>query len=251
MLASFLTDHVSGVRLGVFLGVLLAMSVLESLFPRRRRQRTRQQRWPLHLALAVGGSLVGRLLAPVGALAAAAYSEAHGVGLLTRVEGPAWVEWTVTILLMDLAVFGQHVLSHHWAWLWRLHRLHHQDVDLDATSGVRFHPVEIAISTLWKAAVVLALGPSVAAVVLFEVILNGTALFNHANLRLPPALDRTLRHVLVTPDMHRVHHSIDPEESRRNFGFAVVAWDHLFRTYQAEPAAGQEQMTLGVEERPA
>jgi sterol desaturase/sphingolipid hydroxylase (fatty acid hydroxylase superfamily) len=249
VLESFLMDHVSGVRLGVFLGVLALMSALEALLPRRRRERARQQRWPLHLVLAVAGGLVGRLLAPVAAIAAAAYSQAHGIGLLTHVDGPAWLEWTLAVLLLDLAVYGQHVLSHRWSWLWRWHRLHHKDVDLDATSGVRFHPVEIGLSTLWKAAVALALGPSMAAVVLFEVILNGTALFNHANLRLPDPLDRALRLVLVTPDMHRVHHSIAPGESRRNYGFAASAWDHLFRTYQAEPAAGQEQMTLGVEER--
>ncbi|WP_419190450.1 sterol desaturase family protein [Saltatorellus ferox] len=248
---SFLIDHAGSVRLGVFVGILVAMSALEALAPRRARRRSREKRWPLHLGLAAAGGLVGRILAPVGAVAAAAYSESQGLGLFTRLDWPVWIEWTLTVLLFDLAVYGQHVLSHHWRWLWRLHRLHHQDVDLDATSGVRFHPVEIGLSTLWKAVVALALGPSVGAVVLFEIVLNGTALFNHANLRLPLALDRVLRLVLVTPDMHRVHHSVDPEESRRNYGFAVVAWDHLFRTYQAQPAAGQQGMTLGVDERSA
>lgn len=246
MLERLLTDHASGVRISVFLGVLVAMSALEATAPRRERRRGRRERWPLHMALAAAGGLVGRVLAPVGAVAAAVYSESIGFGLFTQVDWPVWLEWVLTVLVLDLAVYGQHVLSHRWSWLWRLHRLHHKDVDLDATSGVRFHPIEIGLSTLWKATVVLLLGSSAAAVVLFEVILNATSLFNHANLRLPLSVDRALRLVLVTPDMHRVHHSIDPKESRRNFGFAVVAWDHLFRTYQAEPAAGQTGMTLGV-----
>ena len=241
-------EHEAALRLGVFLGVLVVMSSLESWAPRRGRTRARKERWTLHALLAVLGGAVGRVLAPVGAVAAAVFAEQRGWGALALVQWPPWLEGLLAVLVLDLAIFGQHVMSHRWGWLWRLHKLHHKDVDLDATSGVRFHPLEVAVSVLWKSAVVVALGASPFEVVLFEVILNGSSIFHHANLRLPLALDAKLRLFWVTPDMHRVHHSIVEHESRRNFGFAITVWDRLFGTYLDEPAAGHEGMVLGVDE---
>lgn len=243
-------EHEAALRLGVFLGLLAIMSCLEALAPRRERRLLRRQRWTLHLGLAVLGGAVGRVLAPVGAVAAAGFAGMRGWGLLGSVQWPAWLELLLTLVVLDLAIFWQHVMSHRWDWLWRLHRLHHKDVDLDATSGVRFHPLEIAVSVLWKAAAVMALGASIYSVVLFEVILNASSIFHHSNVRLPRAFDQKLRLLMVTPDMHRVHHSIDPDESRRNFGFAITLWDHLFGTYLSEPAGGHTGMVLGVEESP-
>ena len=244
-------EHESALRLGVFVGLLVVMSSLEAWAPRRPRRRRRRERWTLHVLLAGLGGAVGRVLAPVGGVAAATVASQHGWGVLGQVQWPPWLEGLAALVVLDLAIFGQHVMSHRWDWLWRLHRLHHEDVDLDATSGVRFHPLEIAISALWKGAVVLALGASAFHVVLFEVILNGSSIFHHANVKLPIGLDRTLRLFWVTPDFHRVHHSIEERESKSNFSFAITLWDRLFGTYLAEPAAGQGAMELGVEERPS
>ncbi len=244
-------ENEAALRLGVFLGVLVLMTCLEVWAPRRERLRLRRNRWTLHMALAVLGGLVGRLLAPLGAVAAATFAEQRGLGALGLVQWPAWIEGLLAVVVLDLAIYGQHVVSHRWDWLWKLHRLHHQDVDLDATSGVRFHPLEIAVSVLWKAAVVIALGASAPAVVIFEVVLNASSIFHHANFRLPSSVDGAVRLLWVTPDMHRVHHSIDAVESRRNFGFAIPLWDRFFHTYQSQPAAGHARMVLGVDEAPS
>jgi sterol desaturase/sphingolipid hydroxylase (fatty acid hydroxylase superfamily) len=243
-------EHESALRLGVFLGVLVLMSSLEALAPRRERRRARKERWTLHMGLAAVGGAAGRLLAPVGAVAAATYAEQRGWGLLHQVPWTLWAEGLAAFVFLDLAVYAQHFMSHRWGWLWRLHRLHHEDVDLDATSGVRFHPMEIAVSVLWKALVVIALGASAPAVVIFEIALNASSTFHHANLKLPAPVDGALRLLVVTPDMHRVHHSIIAHESRRNFGFAITLWDRLFRTYQSQPAAGHVGMVLGVDDGP-
>lgn len=241
-------EHEATLRLGVFLCVLICMSALEAWAPRRRRARPRGERWALHGVLAVVGGIVGRLLAPVGAVAAATVAEEHGWGLLALLDAPAWAETLCVLVALDLAIYGQHVLFHRLSWLWHLHALHHRDVDLDATSGVRFHPLELSLSILWKALVIVALGASAFSVLLFEIILNASSIFHHANLNLPVDIDRVLRRLWVTPDMHRVHHSIELEESQRNFGFALPIWDRLFGTYLEEPAAGQERMELGVRE---
>lgn len=244
-------EHEVTLRLGAFLGTLVVMSSLEAWAPRRERTRLRRARWTLHAWLVLLGGAVGRLMAPVGAVAAATLAEQRGWGVLSLLSWPGWAEGLIAVIALDLAIFGQHVMSHRWSWLWRLHRLHHEDVDLDATSGVRFHPLEIAVSVLWKATVVVALGASVPAVVIFEVLLNASSIFHHANLGLTERIDRNLRRFWVTPDMHRVHHSIEAHESRRNFGFAIPLWDHLFGTYQAQPAAGHLCMVLGVDETPS
>ena len=247
---SFLTAHGVELRLAVFLGVLVSASAVEALWPRRARRAARKSRWTLHLGLAVLGAAVGRLLVPLGALAASALAAERGLGLFGWLDVPPWASVAGSLVLLDLAVFGQHVASHRWSWFWRLHRLHHEDVDLDATSGIRFHPAELAVSILWKAAAVVLVGAPFVAVVLFEVLLSATSILSHANVALPPSVDRWLRLIIVTPDMHRVHHSVITAESRRNFGFALPCWDRLFGTYLDAPSAGHAAMELGVVDVP-
>jgi sterol desaturase/sphingolipid hydroxylase (fatty acid hydroxylase superfamily) len=191
--------------------------------------------------------MVVRLLFPAAAVGLAAVAEVEGWGLLRRVEVPAAVAIVLSVILLDLAIYLQHVMFHAVPLLWRIHMVHHSDQDVDATTGVRFHPVEILLSMLVKFGVIAALGPPVAAVFLFEVLLNATSMFNHGNVRLAEPLDRWLRRVLVTPDMHRVHHSVEVDESNCNFGFNLPWWDRLFGTYRAQPRAGHTAMSLGVE----
>jgi len=245
-LQTFLIQHEGLLRAGVFLGLLVTLSIAESLAPRRARVVPRGTHAAHNLALVAVDSIVARLVLPAGALGVALFAEERGLGALHHVAWPAWSELVCALLTLDLALWAQHVASHRVALLWRLHRVHHADLDLDATSGVRFHPLEILLSLAWKAALIVALGVSPAAVVLFEVILNGMSVFNHANVRLPRALDAALRKLIVTPDMHRVHHSVLREETDSNFGFNLVVWDHLFRTYRAEPRDGQVLLRIGL-----
>jgi sterol desaturase/sphingolipid hydroxylase (fatty acid hydroxylase superfamily) len=236
-------------RLGAFIGLFAVLALLELALPRRMPGKGKSVRWFTNLMIAGIDTLVVRLMAmlavPVAAVAAAAWAGTHGWGLLNAVGWPAWVEIPVAMIVLDLAIYGQHVVSHKVPVLWRLHRVHHTDVDFDVTTAVRFHPVEIALSMLWKIVVVLALGAAPWAVIFFEITLNGCAMFNHANLALPLWLDRLIRMVLVTPDMHRVHHSIYRAEYDTNFGFSLSVWDRLFRTYTAQPREGHAGMTIG------
>jgi len=243
---ALLLEHEPLVRSAVFLGVLAAMAVAEALWPRRRRELPRLVRWSGNLGLVVVDALALRLVFPVLAAGVALAAEAHGFGLLQVLQPPRWLAVLACIVVLDFAVWVQHVLFHAVPALWRLHRVHHADTEVDATTGVRFHPLEILLSMGLKMAVVAALGAPAEGVVLFEILLNASALFNHANLRLPPAVDALLRAVLVTPDMHRVHHSIRPEETHSNFGFCLSLWDRLLGTYRAQPAAGHERMVLGL-----
>ena len=233
------------IRLSVFLGVLVAFGVLEALFPARARVLPRARRWVTNLSLSALGSVVGALMAPVLAVTVAALAAERGWGLFNVTGWNPWVEGALAVVLLDLAIWAQHVAFHHVPWLWRLHSVHHADRDLDVTSGVRFHPVEIGVSLLWKAVVILLLGPAVLAVLVFEIVLNATALFSHSNLRLPGWADRALRAVIVTPAMHRVHHSVVERETNSNYGFNLSVWDRLFRTYRAE---AQGPLTLGLME---
>jgi sterol desaturase/sphingolipid hydroxylase (fatty acid hydroxylase superfamily) len=236
----------AAIRLVAFAGVLAAVAALEALLPRRRRSFSRARRWPNNLGIVAVDTVVLRLVFPTAAVGAALAAEARGVGLLPWLGLPAPVAVLVAVLLLDLAIYLQHVLFHAVPALWRLHRMHHADLDFDVTTGLRFHPVEILLSMVIKLMVVVALGAPAVAVLIFEVLLNATAMFNHANLRLPAWLDRTLRPVLVTPDMHRVHHSAVPRETDSNFGFNLAVWDRLFGTYRAQPAAGHDAMTIGI-----
>lgn len=236
------------VRLGAFLAVLLAMAVWEARAPRRALAVPRGRRWPGNLGLVVLGALLVRLLLPVAAVALGAKAEAEGFGLLQQVRLPGWAEVVLAVLALDLAIYFQHVLFHAVPVLWRLHRVHHADLDFDVTTGVRFHPVEILLSMVLKLGAVAALGAPARAVLFFEVLLNATSLFNHGNVRMPAAADRALRWLVVTPDMHRVHHSVVAVETNSNFGFNLPWWDRLFDTYRAHPAAGHTGMTIGLEQ---
>jgi sterol desaturase/sphingolipid hydroxylase (fatty acid hydroxylase superfamily) len=236
------------IRMAAFLCILVAMALLEVAAPRRRRNIPRVIRWTNNLALVVVDTIVLRLTFPILAVGLAVMAEERGWGLFNAIEAPFWMAVFVSMLLLDLAIYLQHVMFHAVPGLWRLHRMHHSDLDFDATTGLRFHPVEILVSMAIKLAVVAALGPPAIAVLLFEVILNATALFNHANIDLPRPLDRMLRWIVVTPDMHRVHHSTDPRETNSNFGFNLPWWDRLLGTYVAQPAKGHEEMEIGIEQ---
>ncbi len=235
-------------RLAVFLGILIIMALWEVAAPRRRRDIPRVIRWTNNIALVVLDTAILRLTFPILAVGLAVMAEEQGWGLFNIVDVPIWVSIVASVLLLDLAIYLQHVMFHAVPGLWRLHRMHHADLDFDATTGLRFHPVEILISMGIKLAVVAALGPPAVAVLLFEVLLNATALFNHANINLPRRLDRVLRLVVVTPDMHRVHHSVDPRETNSNYGFNLPWWDCLLGTYVAQPAKGHEAMDIGIEQ---
>ena len=237
-------------RLSVFIGVFLVMAVLEMLLPRRELKYSKPRRWITNISIVAFNSLVIRLMSlfviPLVAVAAAFWTESNQWGLLHMVDWPVWAEILIAVILLDLAIYGQHVASHKIPMLWIFHRMHHADVDFDVTTGSRFHPIEIALSMLYKIVLVLILGPSPEAVVIFEVILNGSAMFNHANVRLPLWLDRILRTIIVTPDMHRVHHSIIHRETDSNYGFNLSIWDRIFSTYNDQPAMGHDDMTIGL-----
>ena len=235
------------IRLSCFLGVLLAMMGWEWRWPRRTLSLSRARRWPANLAIILIDSGVLRWLFPVLAVGMAELAENRSWGLFHGLNAPFWLAFIATLLLLDLTIYAQHVAFHKIPLLWRLHRMHHTDLDFDVTTALRFHPLEIALSMLLKLAVVVLLGASPVAVMLFEVILNATALFNHGNVRLSRKLDRALRWVLVTPDMHRVHHSIHREETDSNFGFNLPWWDRLFGTYRDQPRDGHVGMTIGLE----
>lgn len=235
----------AAIRFGCFFGTLLAMAVWELLAPRRPLTQSKPLRWFSNLGLAVLNNVVWRVLIPAGAIGLAMTVQARGWGLFNLVEWPEWFEVAASVVLFDLAIYAQHWVFHRVPWLWRLHLVHHVDLDFDTTTGIRFHTVETLLSFVWKAAVIALLGPATLAVMIFEILLNATALFNHGNVRLPLWLDRALRLVLVTPDMHRVHHSIENHETNSNYGFCLSWWDFLFRTYDAQPDAGHDGMTIG------
>lgn len=239
------------VRFGAFALVFSVMALLELAIPKRELGFERQRRWLTNLTIVGLGILFVRLLgliaAPLVAVAAAMLAETNGWGLLNQLALPAWFEIALAILILDFAIWLQHLISHKVPLFWRLHRMHHADVDIDVSTALRFHPIEIGLSMLYKVGWVLLLGPAALAVVLFEIILNGCAMFNHANVDLPPWLDRVLRTVLVTPDMHRVHHSIIRREHDSNYGFNLSIWDRLFGTYTPQPEGGHLGMTIGLE----
>jgi sterol desaturase/sphingolipid hydroxylase (fatty acid hydroxylase superfamily) len=235
-------------RLGVFLGLFALMAAWEALGPRRERSLPRLKRWPGNIGISLLDALLTRLVAPAGAVGFAVLAGERGWGVLHQVQWPAWAEGVIAFVILDLAIYVQHRVVHAMPMLWRFHRMHHADVELDVTSGARFHPVEILLSLGIKAVVITALGAPAVAVLLFEIVLNGTAMFNHSNVRVPVRIERLLRGVVVTPDLHRVHHSVLRHETDSNFGFNFPWWDRLFGTYRPEPEAGHEGMTLGLDE---
>jgi sterol desaturase/sphingolipid hydroxylase (fatty acid hydroxylase superfamily) len=246
----WIVAHEAVLRLTAFLSVLTLLLAVQERWPRRVPATGRRGRWGVNLAMVALGALVARAMAGLvvllGAVAAAQWAARNGFGVLAWLHWPPLVEGALAFLALDCAIYWQHRLFHRLPLFWRLHRMHHSDLDFDTTTGVRFHPVEIGVSMLIKVAVVLALGAPALAVILFEIALNATSLFNHANLRLPIAVDRVLRRLLVTPDMHRVHHSVHRREHDSNYGFNLSWWDHIFRSYTAQPADGHTTMTIGL-----
>ncbi len=238
------------VRLAAFAAIFALMALLEHVLPKRRLTAPKARRWLTNLSIVGLDSLLVRVMAglavPIAAVAAAIYAEGAGLGLFNWLAWPALVEILLTVALLDLALWLQHLASHKIGILWRLHQMHHADRDIDVTTALRFHPIEIGLSMLWKIVCVLALGAPAVAVLLFEVILNGVAMFNHANLALPRTLDAAIRVLIVTPDMHRVHHSVQRREHDSNYGFNLSLWDRAFGTYTAEPERGHDGMTIGL-----
>jgi len=218
----------------------------EILAPKRALTVSKAVRWANNLGLVFFNSFLLRLIFPAAAVGMAAFVSAQGWGIFNYYEAPFWLTVIVSVVIMDFIIYLQHVMVHAIPVLWRLHRVHHADLDIDVTTGARFHPIEIILSMLIKFATIVVLGPPVVAVVIFEVLLNATAMFNHGNVRLPKQLDRALRWFIVTPDMHRVHHSVEDDEANSNFGFNLPWWDRLFGTYRDQPRAGHEAMTIGI-----
>ena len=236
------------IRLGLFLLAFMALATGEVLAPRRPLQFSRARRWFSNIGMSVLNQLALRVFFPVLAVALATVAEQRGWGLFNRVDVADAVAVIICLLLLDLAIYFQHRLFHHYPWLWRLHRVHHTDLDFDVTTAVRFHPLEIILSMLIKMVLVVGLGAPPLAVLIFEAVLSLTALFNHSNIRLPLSLDRILRWGLVTPDMHRVHHSAVVGETNSNYGFNIPWWDYLFNTYRAQPQKGHDNMIVGLPE---
>ncbi len=241
-----LMEHEPAVRLGFFFGILVLMAIWERLAPRRRPSVPRPMRWLSNLSLVAINTVVLRAVFPVLAVGLALLAEERGWGLLNNVGLPYWLAILLAVLLLDMVIYLQHVMFHAIPMFWRLHMVHHADLDFDVTTGARFHTIEIILSMCIKMAVVMMLGPPAVAVVIFEVALNGTSLFNHGNVRLPIKLDRFLRLIIVTPDMHRVHHSVVVNETNSNFGFNLSWWDRIFGTYRDQPAAGHNAMMIGL-----
>ena len=230
-----------------FLGVFLIMAVCEVLSPRRRREIPRLFRWSNNLGIVALDSVVVKLCFPLLALGMAVIAGDRSWGLFNLIELPLWIAFVVSIILLDMAIYFQHVLFHRVPMLWRLHRAHHTDLEFDVTTGIRFHPIEIVMSMGIKLILVFVLGPPVIAVLIFEILLNASAMFNHSNFYIPVSLDRVLRRLIVTPDMHRVHHSVLQKETNSNYGFFLPWWDRLFGTYCDQPQEGHEGMQIGIE----
>ncbi len=240
------------IRVGIFISVLVIMASLELFLPKRQLVASKSKRWFTNISMTVISNILVRLMGavalPIVALGAALYSEQSSFGLFYLLELPFWLTCLLSIVILDFAIYFQHVLSHHIPVLWRLHRVHHADRDIDVTTATRFHPIEIMLSMLYKAGLIILLGAPVLAVFIFEIILSSLAMFNHANVALSPRLDRLLRLLIVTPDMHRVHHSVHVSETNSNYGFNLAIWDYLCGTYTSQPRDGHEKMTIGLNE---
>lgn len=245
-MSAFLLDHEPLIRLGAFSVVFLLMAVWEIAAPRRTATIGRKTRWPGNIGIVVVDTVLVRILFPMTAVAFALYGEKSGFGLFNVWPVASWLAVPASVVVLDLVIYGQHVLFHAVPVLWRFHRMHHADLEFDVTTGTRFHPIEIVLSMLIKFAVIGLLGAPAVAVLLFEILLNATAMFNHANARLPRPIDRVLRWLIVTPDMHRVHHSVAWPELNSNFGFNLPWWDRMFGTYRADPAVPHERMAIGL-----
>lgn len=245
-----LIQYEAGIRLGCFAGVFALMALWELLAPRRTLTVRKPLRWGSNLGLVFLNSFLLRLVAPIGAVGVALFAEAKGWGLFQAVDVPYWFAVASSVLLLDLAIYLQHVMFHAVPLFWRLHMVHHADLDFDVTTGLRFHTIEILLSFGIKAGAILLLGTPAVAVLIFEVLLNATSMFNHSNVRMPLIVDRVVRWLVVTPDMHRVHHSLHPNETNSNFGFNLPWWDRLFGTYRDQPVDGHTSMAIGLSQFP-
>jgi len=236
------------IRLLVFASVLIFMAVAEALWPRKKRVMQRANRWFSNISVSVINTLVIKILGPITAIAVANYALDNGYGLIPILSLPLWLEVLIGFIVLDLLIYFQHVMSHRIPMLWQFHKVHHADRDIDVTTGIRFHPIEALFSMIYKCFFIILLGPLPLAVFLFEVVLNGSAMFNHANVKLPKGLDNVLRFIIVTPDSHRVHHSTIQTETDSNYGFFLSTWDRLFKTYTAQPRLGHDKMVIGLDE---
>lgn len=242
----FIVAYEKPIRMSFFFGMLAIMAAWEILAPRRALTVSKAIRWLNNLGLVFLNSFLLRLAFPAAAIGIASYANQAGWGLFNVFDLPAWLAIVASVVILDFVIYMQHVMMHSVPALWRLHRVHHADVDFDVTTGSRFHTIEIFLSMFIKFAAILLLGPPVVAVIIFEVLLNATAMFNHSNVKLPLAIDRVLRLFIVTPDMHRVHHSVEDDEANSNFGFNLPWWDRLLGTYRDQPRSGHEGMTIGI-----
>lgn len=242
----FLLANEKVIRMSFFFGMLVLIGLWELLAPKRALTISKSVRWINNLGLVFFNSFLLRVLFPAAAVGISVFASEQGWGLFNYVEVPFWFAVVASVIIMDFVIYIQHVMVHAIPMLWRLHRVHHADLDYDVTTGARFHPIEIILSMLIKFATILLLGPSIIAVIIFEVMLNATAMFNHGNISLPKSLDKYLRLLLVTPDMHRVHHSVEDDEANSNFGFSLPWWDRLCGTYRDQPRAGHKDMIIGI-----
>lgn len=246
-MTDFISTNEMTIRLSFFFGVFGLMAAWELVAPRRALTQSKAVRWYANLGIVVLNTVLARIVFPLAPVAVALAVAERGWGLLPLLGLPDWIVIVAAVVILDFAIYLQHVMVHAVPVLWRLHRMHHADLDYDVTTGARFHPIEIILSVAIKMAVIALTGAPAVAVVIFEVVLNATAMFNHSNVALPVGLDRVLRLLVVTPDMHRVHHSVTPHEANSNFGFNLPWWDRLFGTYRAQPDKGHTDMDIGID----
>ena len=242
----YLMQHEGTIRLSFFVGIFLAVALVEVVDPRRPLTTSKASRWFSNMGIVVMNTVLLRVLFPIGAIGTAVWVERQGWGLFNSLSWPFWMEVGLSVVFLDFIIYLQHVMFHAVPVLWRLHMMHHADMDYDVTTGTRFHPIEILISMAIKVSAIALIGAPALGVILFEILLNGTAMFNHGNFYIPLGLDRVLRWFVVTPDMHRVHHSVFPSETNANFGFNLPWWDRLLGTYKPQPTKGHDGMTIGL-----
>ena len=238
--------HEGLIRIGIFAGVLTVMAIWESVTPKRMPRGSKRRRWMSNFGVLILNTVLARLLLPAAVLGAALFAGVQGWGLFNYFDVPFWLSTLVCVAALDLAIYLQHILFHAVPVFWCIHRMHHADLDFDVSTGGRFHPIEIVLSILIKCAVVVLLGAPVLTVVVFEVLLSTTSLFNHSNVQIPSGVDRSLRWLVVTPDMHRVHHSSEDDETNSNFGFNLPWWDRLLGTYRDQPRVEHQHMDIGI-----
>ena len=237
------------IRLSIFFGLFVVFAAIEYIFPRRIVAKSKTRRWITNWSVSVFNVLTLRLLSfalPLLAIGAAFDAQNLGIGLFNRLGLPFWVEFIMIILILDFFIWLQHLLTHKIEFLWRIHRVHHSDTEMDVSTAIRFHPIEIALSMALKIGLVYALGADPLSILIFEILLNGSSLFNHANINIPNRIDEIIRLLIVTPDMHRIHHSSDRIEHDTNFGFALSIWDHMFQTYKSHPEKNHKEMEIGL-----